>query len=102
MNQFKCIHMDENGNEQKWTGTWEPISTGPGCHELRVCGRGSDYTVVLGQCSTGNYLVIPVMNIGCGLAGLTDVFWNAEQLSRVINTADAVTIATALNDYKRH
>ena len=70
--------------------------------ELAISGRGSMYTVILGEYSSGSYLCIPEQGIGCPLGSLSDTFWNFEQLSRLICRTDAATIVNALEDYGKY
>ena len=99
MNSFGCKYQYDDGEEKTWIGYWDFIKNNIGYCELLVRGRGSEYRVVLGSCSTGNYLCIPLVNIGCSLACWSDRFFNIEKLSAVVNITDAVTIANALLDY---
>jgi len=99
MQTFHCRHTYPSGHVANWKGSWEALATGAGSHELRIKGRGSSFHAVLGHCTSGNYLCIPLINAGCALASWRDTFWNTEQLSCVIGETDAVTIAAAINDY---
>lgn len=99
MRKYLCEYIDNNDNTVSWSGSWELTSAGADHEELKICGRGSCYHVVLGYCSYGNYLCIPDMDIGCGLSSLTDTFWNYKKLSGLVGEADAVTISRGLNDF---
>ena len=99
MYEFQCKYQYEDGDKKTWFGQWELLTERLGNLEFLVRGRGSEYRVVIGHCSSGNYLCIPSENIGCGLASQNDYFWNLEQISRVMNITDAVTIASALYNY---
>jgi len=100
MHEFNCSYVYEDGTSKKWRGQWGIINDDPYCFEMLIRGRGSEYQVVLGSCSTGWYLCIPSQYICCSLAALTDRFWNREQISRVLNVTDAVTISSALFSYE--
>lgn len=102
MQTFECSHTYSCGHKAKWYGSWEILTICDDFHELRIQGRGSSFDVVAGHCSSGYYLCIPSVRIGCALAYWSDVFWNTEQLSQVMAETDAVTIATALNHYGRY
>lgn len=99
MQIFHCKHTYPSGHKSKWDGSWEVLSTEPSFHELRIKGRGSSFDVILGDCSSGYYLCIPEINVGCSLSYWSDVFWNTERITQVLAETDAVTIATALNHY---
>lgn len=101
MQPFKCSHIYKSGRKMKWIGNWEVLSVEPDSHELLIKGRGSEFHAILGYYSYGNYLCIPSIDIGCALGYWSDVFWNTERLSHVMNATDAVTIATALDSYGR-
>ncbi|MGL5437662.1 MAG: DUF6618 family protein [Lachnospiraceae bacterium] len=102
METFECTHTYPSGNKRCWTGMWKILSICTDFHELRIKGRGSSFDVVAGYCSTGNYLCIPSINVGCALTDWSDVFWNIERLSQVLTETDAVTIAIALNHYGQY
>jgi len=99
MQTFHCKHTYHNGDSSRWDGSWDILERETDFHELRIRGRGSSYDVVLGECSSGNYLCIPASNIGCSLGHWTDTFWNFERLSSLMNETDAKTIITALYYY---
>ncbi len=86
----------------KWQGSWAEIGSGHGCRELLISGRGTMLTVILGKYSSGKCLCIPELGAGSPLSHLSDVFWNFEQLARLICRTDAATIAYALADYSKH
>lgn len=99
MQTFHCKHTYPSGRTAKWNGVWEVLATETDFHELLIKGRGSSFDVVLGYYSSGYYLCIPEINVGCALGYWSDVFWNTERLSSLISETDAVTIATAINHY---
>lgn len=99
MKEFKCSYKEENGKTIRWSGSYEIMATEPNAHELLINGRGSEFQAVLGYCTYGNYVCIPLLDIGCSLAYWSDIFWNTEKLSQVMNKVDAVTLASALNAY---
>lgn len=99
MYELPCRHTYDDGEEIQWNIHWRILDERPENHELLVRGRGSEYRVVLGQCTTGLYMCIPTMDIGCGLAHTTDILWNRTQIAAILNETDAVTIATAIYCY---
>ena len=98
-NMFSCICAYSNGRSMRWDGSWMEINAGDEGSELLISGRGSLYTVILGKYTSGHFLCIPELGIGCPLSRLSDVLWNFERLSDLICRTDAATIAYALEDY---
>lgn len=64
--------------------------------ELDICGRGTQFHIIIGKHQNGSYLCIPNHGIGCELAALKDWLWNWEQISRYMGVIDACTIASGL------
>lgn len=101
-NMFFCICEYNSGRSMGWNGSWMEINAGDEVSELLISGRGSLYTVILGRYTSGHFLCIPELGIGCPLSRLSDVFWNFERLSGLICRTDAATITYALEDYGKH
>ncbi|OUN21335.1 hypothetical protein [Blautia sp. An81] len=99
---LQCQHTYPDGEKASWRVRWEILDPSKDSCELLVHGRGSEYRIILGQCSTGRYLCIPLLDIGCGLAEPWDLRWNTAQIASVLNETDAVTIAAAIYDHSRH
>ena len=55
-----------------------------------------------GLAKNRNFICIPGIDVGCPLAGLTDVFWNSERLSQIMNPVDAETVVKAIADYAKY
>lgn len=102
MKEFKCFYKDENDKMIRWKGSYEIIPTEANLHELLINARGSSFLAVLGHYTHGNYICIPLLDVGCSLTYWSDVFWNTEKLSQVMDTIDAITIASALNAYNQN
>ncbi|MBR2527346.1 MAG: hypothetical protein IKE58_02600 [Blautia sp.] len=101
MNEYECNHVYDDHESDKWSAFWEITDVGVTGVEMLICGRSSAFKVIVGNCGSGNYLCIPSLDVGCGLADLTDVFWNRSKLARVMGSdVDAVTISLALCNYK--
>ena len=101
-NTFTCSCEYPSGRLGRWTAFWQEVGSGKGISELLISGRGSMYTVLVGEYSSGHYLCIPEQGIGCPLARLSDTFWNFERLSSLICRTDAATIISALDDYEKY
>lgn len=101
MHEFVCSHIYDDGQYCQWLTSCQVLREGPETHEILVNGRGSEYRVVLGRSTTGLYMCIPTMNVGCGLSHLSDIFWNTSRIAEVLNETDAVTIATAISYYEQ-
>ena len=99
---LQCRHTYPGGEKASWAAQWKILGQSKDTCELLIRGRGSEYRVILGQCSTGRYLCIPLMDIGCGLSEPSDIGWNTTQIASVLNETDAVTIAAALYDHSQH
>lgn len=82
--------------DQLWKGEIRNLKRRGDVIEAEIEGHGSSMYVIIGEYEYGRYLCIPTWQVGSELAGLTDVFWNREQLERQIGTIDAITIAEAL------
>ena len=100
--EFTCRHTYENDYFQEWTGSWELLHYDGSFSELLINGRGSSFHSILGMSSVGLYICIPSIDVGCGLAGWTDTFWNTEKLSGFVSVTDAVTIAEALRSFGQY
>lgn len=82
--------------DQRWKGEVRNLKRTGDIIQAEIQGRGSALYVIVGEYEYGRYLCIPAWQVGSELAGLTDVFWNREQLERQIGTIDAITVAEAL------
>jgi hypothetical protein len=67
-----------------------------GTHYEFLIQSRSSIMVVFGKTSKGYFALMPDFNVGCHLVNLNDVFWNTERLTKVLGTADGITVATAL------
>lgn len=101
-NTFTCSLEYQSGRTGRWTVSWQKAGSGKGVDELLISGRGSLYTVLVGEYSSGYYLCIPEQGIGCPLGHLSDTSRNLEQLSALICRTDAATIISALDDYEKY
>ena len=99
MAEYKCQCTYDSGRTRSWTATWSIVDSGDEFTELKITGCGSSYHIILGHYSSGNFLCIPDSGLSCPLAHWTDVFWNMERISRILNRTDAVTIATGICEY---
>ena len=99
MHEVRISCNKEGKTSESWTGVWDLLKKEDDKAELLIQGRGSEFFVILGKYTYGNYLCIPSVRVGCGLAALNDTFWNYEQLSQLINETDAMTIAHAIRDF---
>lgn len=99
MQTFNLKHKYYDGAMDSWKVSWEVLETETDYHKLRISARGSTFDVILGYSSSGNYLCIPDIDIGCALALWSDVFWNTEKLSMLMSETDAATIAAVINHF---
>lgn len=61
---------------------------------------GIYYHLILGRHSYGNFLCIPNHDIGCEISRLSDIFWNAERLSKHLSKEEAKLIAHTIAQLK--
>ena len=99
MAEYKCQCTYDSGRTRSWTAAWSIVDLNDGFTELKITGRGSAYHIILGGYSSGNFLCIPDIGLGCPLAHWSDIFWNTERISMFLNKTDAVTIATGIYEY---
>ena len=99
MYEYSCRYTYSGGKKSHWKVFWDILAECPENHELLIRGRGSEYRVVLGSCTTGLYMCIPTINIGCALAHAADIQWNTAQIASILNETDAATIATVIYLY---
>lgn len=92
MEKFNCRHTYEDGVRKDWEGNFRIIERTGRTVEAEILGRGSSFTILVGQSSVGNYLCIPMLSVGCPLADWCDRFWNLEHLIPLMNETDAVTV----------
>lgn len=84
--------------DQLWKAELNNLRVGINHSEMDVSGRGSSFHVIFGRYTYGNYLCIPILNVGCELASLTDAFWNTERIESQMGKIDAITVASALKE----
>lgn len=99
MYELKCNHIYSDGKKKTWKVDWDILYENADKHELLVCAKGSEYRVVLGVCTTGLYMCIPTMDVGCGLSYSSDIPWNISKIASVLNETDAVSIANVICHY---
>ena len=90
MNKFICKHK-----KKSWAGSIS-IFKNHGTHYEFLIQSRSSIMVVFGKTSRGYFACMPDFDVGCHLAGLNDVFWNTESLTKVLGVVDGVTVASAL------
>lgn len=102
MQTFICEHTYSDGDIDSWKVSWEILDAQTDYRKLRIRGKGSSFDVILGYSSSGNYLCIPEIDVGCALALWSDIFWNQKRLSGLMTESDAATIAHAINHYDNY
>jgi hypothetical protein len=72
-------------------------------YEAIVLAQGSHMEIVFGRCRWGNYICMPVMDIGCSLDDLSNNHWNAKNLAYThLSTEDAISIAGGLKELSNY
>lgn len=68
-------------------------------HHLGIECNGSYYSVIFGEYVNGGFFSIPNWSAGGELADFSDVFWNAERISRSLSDKKTgQVIAEAIRD----
>lgn len=93
---YICYHQAEK-RKQQWIGQLDILNVSGETFELEITGRGSCFHAIVGSHRSGNFICIPLHEVGSELASLSDIFWNRERLSRQMNHIDAATVAYALS-----
>lgn len=94
---FKCSTGDCNdASSQSWEGRISYLKCYGSHYEMRIQSYYGSVLVLFGKTVFGNFACIPDFEAGCYLANLRDVFWNTEQLVRVIDEVTGITVAEAL------
>jgi hypothetical protein len=79
---------------QDWEATIHRITITNNYIECLITAQGSSLIAVIGQTTTGNWIVFPELDKGGSLSSLNDIFWNEEKLTYILdNKKDAITIA---------
>lgn len=100
--KYRCKNPSAcNAVDREWECRISLESQNEQSVELNIAGKGSQLYAIIGQYEYGWYICIPEWGVGSTLAGLTDVFWNQEQLSRWLSPVDAITIAEGLRIYAK-
>jgi len=92
---YECC-MYEGTKKKVWKASISLISRKDELYELEMEGRDSSMYVLTGKYRGGNFIVMPGLDVGSGLAPYHDLYWNTEKLSGLMNKVDAVTVANGL------
>lgn len=98
---FQC-NLDRMCEDERWVEDWsglaEFVHQGKGYPlEIKIHARATTYHLVLGQYTYGYYLVLPLKDIGAGIAYPGDATWNTEHLIQAgIPPVDAYSIGAGL------
>lgn len=92
---FECINKRKNGSE-KWSGEITAFKNYGTHYEIIIESR-SAILVLLGKTAQGAFACMPDFGAGCHLANPRDLFWNTEQLVRVLGKIDGITVACAIS-----
>lgn len=92
----ECKHKYSDGTEMTWPVKWSFSDCIGELSCLHIEARDSAFDAIVGDYSSGHFICIPSIDVGCGLGKYDDYFWNYEKLSRHLEETDAVTVATVL------
>ena len=85
---YKCRYKNS-----AWTITIDDVWSHHDYTEFTVQGRGSRIRCYIGRGHIERWICFPEINKSCGLAELTDTFWNMEKLADILgNLIDAASI----------
>lgn len=101
INMTRCRYKYDSGEEKEWSVKWAVTKKMAGATYIHIEGRGSAFDAIVGTYSGGNFICIPGIDVGCGLAQFNDTFWNTEKLSKYLGVTDAATITKALEHFGR-
>lgn len=95
---YKAYIAAQDGHARsEWNGYIRPYSMESSNIDVWITARGSCFHCIIGSYSGGNYICIPGLNIGTGLAELNDSYWNMEHLQMAgLCPVDAATLSHAL------
>lgn len=93
--EYTCI-LKHGSRREHWIGEITLLRKSLDQYEAEISGRGTYFHILAGRHKYGNYLCIPNHDIGCELPDFSDIFWNKEQLRRLMRAVDAVTVSTGL------
>ena len=98
--KFECT-MKKGKKIENWPGMITKLTKFGSHYELMIESR-SGFIVVIGKTNYGNFACIPDYDVGCHISSLKDLFWNSERLRAIMNKADALTVAYALQAVAEH
>ena len=78
MKKFNCKYSHKCSETEEWTGTAELIRKTASTTEAVVKGRGSTFAVIVGDYTSGHFLCIPDINVGCPMVGWGGSFGESE------------------------
>lgn len=96
------INYKSTYNEEIWTCTIKDVVYNTYMMAFTLTARESRYRCYLVSNEEKNWIAIPEMEISSELSYLDDVFWNSEQLGRILNSIiDGTSIAMGLKEIKK-
>jgi hypothetical protein len=91
---FECVDKTKRRSE-KWVGRVTTFKSYGTHYEIKIESR-SAILVLFGKTVQGAFACMPDFGAGCHLVSPRDLFWNTEQLVRVLGKVDGITVAAAL------
>ncbi|TDT51932.1 DUF6618 family protein [Fonticella tunisiensis] len=93
----KCTIGDKDHcPNESWEARISYIKNYGSHYEMRIQSYYGSVLVLFGKTAFGYFACIPDYEAGCHLSHLGDIFWNIEQLVRIIDEVTGITIAEAL------
>lgn len=94
---FTCsIGGKDHPPSESWEARIAYIKNYGSHYEMRVQSYYGSVLVLFGKTAFGYFACIPDFEAGCYLSYLKDIFWNTEQLTRIIDEITGITVAEAL------
>ena len=91
---FECVNKGKSRTE-KWGGDIIAFKDYGSHYEIKIESRSS-ILVLIGKTNLGGFACVPDFRTGCHLANPSDLFWNTEQLTRIMGKVDGITVACAI------
>lgn len=95
---FQCAADDGNNTSpsESWEGRISYLKCYGSHYEMLIQSYYGSILVLFGKTAFGYFACIPDFEAGCHISHLKDIFWNTEQLIRIIDEVTGITIAEAL------
>lgn len=96
--QFSVKHTWNDNKTEHWKGQVDTVTKYESHVEFHVQGRGSGFTVIVGEYTSGTFMTLVDHEVSLALADPQDIFYNKEKVLRheSLNHVDGITAIYAL------